>query len=154
MGLLDKLKGAVNAVTGGAAKVTIEFQPALAYPGDTVKVKITTTSTGQEVKSKGIFVDLRGVEELALKKGDANTLEGDLTLSKTTFEQEFKIAPELVLAANETKTFEGSFQIPAGVQPTFKGTWARYTWEIRGRMEAFGNDPDSGFQPFMVGLKS
>jgi len=30
MGLLDKVKGAVNAVTGGAAKVTFEFEPKVA----------------------------------------------------------------------------------------------------------------------------
>src|SRR3989304_6076715 len=52
MGFLDKLKGAVNAVTGGAAKVTMEFEPKAVYPGDVVRVKISATSTGSEVKAK------------------------------------------------------------------------------------------------------
>src|SRR5262249_31370019 len=98
MGFLDKLKGAVNAVTGGAAKVTMEFKPATAFPGDTVGVKITATSTGQEVKSKGIFVDLQGLEGINIK---ANATPGaanaDTNISKTTFSQEFKIAPDFVL---------------------------------------------------------
>src|SRR5262245_18082601 len=67
MGFLDKIKGAVNAVTGGAAKVTMEFKPSVAFPGDVIAVKITATSTGQQVKSKGVFVDLQGVEGINIK---------------------------------------------------------------------------------------
>ena len=39
MGFLDKLKGAINVLTGGAAKVTIGYQPAFVFPGDVVRVK-------------------------------------------------------------------------------------------------------------------
>src|SRR6185295_20225634 len=56
MGFLDKLKGAVNAMTDGGANVTIEYPQAFVFPGDTIPVRITATSTGAEVKSGGIFV--------------------------------------------------------------------------------------------------
>ena len=57
-----------------------------------------------------------------------------------------------MLAANETKVFEGVFVLPGGIQPSFQGKNASHQWTVRGRIEAFGNDPDSGYQPFRVGL--
>lgn len=156
MGFFDKIKGAVNAVTGKAAKVTIEYQPQVGFPGETVQVKITAASTGGEVKSKGIFVDLLGTEEIIIK-ADASTaqygVKQHIDLRKTTLEQQFQIAPEFVLPPNETKMFEGSFQIPQNLQPSYDGVYTHHKWEIRGRVEAFGNDPDTGFLPFRIGLK-
>ena len=59
MGFFDKLKGAVHAVTGGAATVTIEFHPAVAFPGETLSVRVTATAKA-DIKGDGIFVDIRG----------------------------------------------------------------------------------------------
>ena len=42
MGLMDKLKAAKNAVTGGAANVTLEIGDAVR--GETVNMKITATA--------------------------------------------------------------------------------------------------------------
>ena len=153
MGFLDKLKSAASAVTGGAAKVSIEYQPQVAMAGDSIRVKITCTSTGGEVKSKGVFVDLRGLEVVNIGEHQAGN-DSLVHASKTTFEQEIQIAPALVLPPNETKFFEGTVQLPATAQPSFHGTYAEHKWEIRGRLEAFGNDPDSGYQPLRVGIKS
>lgn len=153
MGLLSKLKSAVNFVTGGAAKVQIEYSPSTAVPGQAISVKVTATSTGGEVKSKGIYIDLRAVERVAVSKRDAAELDDDLDFSKTTFKNEIKIADEFVLGANETKVFEGTINMPDNVQPSFEGKYVSHAWEIRGRVEAKGNDPDSGFQPIRVGMK-
>lgn len=153
MGFMDKLKGAVNAVTGGAAKVTFEFEPAVACAGETIRVKISATSTGGEVKSKGVFVDLLGSERVTVHKGATPELQSDVTVSKTTLEQSFQIAPDFVLAANETKLFEGQFQVPNVALPSFAGQLAQHNWQIRGRIEATGNDPDSGFKPIRIGWK-
>lgn len=153
MGLFDKLKSAVNFVTGGAAKVQIEYSPSTALPGDPISVKVTATSTGAEVKSKGIYIDLRAVERVSVNKRDSAELDNDLNLSFTTFNQEFKIAEEFVLGKDETKVFEGSVNMPQNVQPTFNGKYVSHEWEIRGRVEAKGNDPDSGFQPIKVGMR-
>ncbi len=154
MGLLDKLKGAVNFVTGGAAKVQIEYSPSTAVPGTTINVKVTATSTGGEVKSKGIYVDLRAVERVSVSKRDSAELDSDLNLSFTTFNNEIKIAEEFVLGKDETRVFEGTVTMPDNVQPTFDGKYVSHEWEIRGRVEAKGNDPDSGFQPIKVGMKN
>src|SRR3990172_8139600 len=125
MGFLDKLKGAVNAVTGGAAKVTMEFEPKAVYPGDVVRVKISATSAGGEVKSKGIFVDLMGSENVKLPKGTVQNHNEEIHAAKPTFQHEFQIAPALVLAAKETKLFEGTFTVPANVQPSYQGSFTR-----------------------------
>jgi hypothetical protein len=154
MGFFDKIKGAVNAVTGGAAKVTLDFEPKVAFPGDAVRVKISATSTGAEVKSKGVFLDLLGAESVKLPKGTVENQSNEINATKTQLSQEFQIAPAFVLAAGETKLFEGVVQLPGGLQPSFQGALARLEWQLRGRVEAFGNDPDSGYQPIRVGLRS
>lgn len=153
MGFFDKIKSAMNAVTGNAAKVTLEFQPSgTLMPGDQVQVKVSATSTGQQVKSKGCYIDLTGVENVVLKPKTAQ-VDSEISVSKTAFDQAFQIAPEFVLGANESKVFEGQFTVPAGVQPSFTGTFTNFEWQIRGRIEAVGNDPDSGFKPVRVGAR-
>lgn len=167
MGFFDALKGAVNAVTGGGAKVTIEVTPAMVMPGGTLTVKVTTTSTGSDVKSAGVFVDILGSEQVQAQDvhatprhaaGQAHaTAPGqryDVSLSRTTFEQSIQIAPALTLGAKETRVFTGQVTLPTNVQPSFQGQYCKHQWSIRGRLEAWGNDPDSGYQPIRVGLAS
>lgn len=154
MGFMDKLKGAMNAVTGNAAKVTLEFDPQVACAGDKIRVKVSATSTGGEVKSKGVFIDLRGAEEVHVKKSATNGLSNDLSVSETTFEQAFEIAPALTVGANETKLFEGVVEIPATAAASYDGKLAKHVWQIRARLEALGNDPDSGFKPLKVVRKT
>src|SRR5262245_24096563 len=152
MGFFDKLKGAMNAITGNAAKVTMEMGNTGAFPAGMIRVKISVTSTGQEVSSKGVFVDLQAVEQIKLPKDAAANLPGEISANKTTYSQEIKIAPEFKLAPNETKLFEGVVTIPATAQPSHDGPWADHAWAIRGRIEVTGNDPDTGFMPIKVGL--
>ena len=153
MGFLDKVKGAVNAVTGGAAKVTFDFEPKVALAGENLRVKVSVLSTGAEVKSGGVFVDLRAREEVHIRKSEIQA-ERDVSLAKSTFDQGFQVAPEFVLAAGETKHFEGGVSLPADLQPSFKGAYGEHFWEIRARVEAFGNDPDSGWVRLRMGIKS
>jgi sporulation-control protein spo0M len=152
MGFMDKLKSAAQAVTGGAARVTLEYQPPVVFPGDTVQVHITAVSTGAEVRSQGAFIDLRGQEWVHLTSAEAAT-QKDISTSKTSFETSVSIGGPFTLAPNETKTWDGTVQVPLTVQPSYTGVHSRHEWNIRGRIESFGNDPDSGWQPLRVGLK-
>ncbi len=147
MGLFDKLKSAVNAVTGNAAKVTMEFQPAVGFPGQVVQVRITATSTGGALNSKGVFVDLLGTEAIHLKGGDH-----DVHHSETTLTTELQVGGPFQLGPNETKQFAGQFTVPPNAQPSYAGRHVHHTWQIRGRIEATGNDPDTGFLAFRIGL--
>lgn len=152
MGYFDKIKGAVNMVTGGAAHVTIEImQPALA-PGQTAAIKVTATSTaattGAELKSKGVFVDVKGEEHLEVI--DAATKQKTVQ-SSAAVNLTFQIAGEFSLAPNESKTFEGTIHLPNHALPAIDGAVSKQLYYIRGRVEATGSDPDSGFQPIKVG---
>jgi hypothetical protein len=201
VGFFDKMKGMVQAVTGGAARVTIECDD-VAIVGQDLRVRITTTSAGGEVKSQGAFVDLLATERISIpaaalpQSGQMGGTQAtgqppsgpgawqqpqaevtaptfpsggnfgppqqsaagqpeqprDLNLSHVTFSQAFQIAPALVLAPGETRVFEGMVRIPTGLQPTYSGKHASHEWHIRGRLEAWGNDPDSGYQPLRVRL--
>jgi len=153
MGFFDKLKGAVSAVTGGAATVTIEFQPQTAFPGEPLGVRITATSKGAAIKGDGIFVDVRGVEEVKVHKNQSQALTDDLSLSRTTHEQSFQISGPFAVDANQTQVWEGQIQLPPNAQPTFDGSLCDHDWGIRGRLSMFGNDPDSGFVRIRVGLR-
>jgi hypothetical protein len=184
MGFFDKLKSVVNAVTGGAATVRLECEP-FASSGEELRVRVTATSTGAEIKSQGVFIDLIGTERVFIRGGMAATTgptttptqshafgsqaatsggqfpsgsssaaPADVNVSHTTFTQAFQIAPPLVLGPGETRQFEGAVRLPPTLQPTYAGHHARHDWQIRARLEAWGNDPDSGYQPVRISLKS
>jgi len=148
MRLLDKLKSAASTVTGGAARVSLEYAPSVALPGGTLSVRLTATSTGSQVKSGGVFVDLRAIETVRLPPG-VNRQATHTT--HTSFEQQFPIAPAFTLEPNETQVFEGQVRLPSNVQPSFEGYYSRHEWSIRGRVELTGNDPDSGYVTLRVG---
>lgn len=145
MGFLDKMKSVGTAMTGGAAKVSLEYPHQMMKPGDSINVKVTVVSTGKEVKSSGVFVDFLAHEGGQVK---CSTCQKMVNINNDTVKQAVNIAPAFVLGANESKTFESTIQIPMG-QPTYNGT-IRNEWKIRGRLDAFGNDPDSGFQVIEV----
>jgi len=149
MGFFDKIKGAVNAVTGGAASVEIQY-PEIITAGSTIPVKVTATSKGAEVKSKGIFVDFTGLEKIAVSRRDDSKLSEDYHREVAHSTQEFQLCGELVLGANETKVIEGTITIPATLQPSFEGKHTKNLYQVRGRLEAKGNDPDSGYKPLRV----
>jgi hypothetical protein len=130
MSILDKVKGAVSAVTGGAATVTLEHTGSFAA-GGTLQVKVSATAKGNEVKVNGVYVDLQGKG-----KSTIGQVTGAVLANKT---HALKIAEGCTLAANESKTFEGTITVPADLD-------ANLDWEIRGRLDTFGNDPDSGFK--------
>ncbi len=153
MGFFDKIRGAVHAVTGGAATVTIETHPALAFPGDMLGVRITAVAKSNPIKGDGIWVDIRGVEEIRVKKHESENLTDNLEIDRTTLEHKFQIAGPFELGAGQTAQWEGMIQIPSNAQPSFDGAICDHSWGIRGRLSMFGNDPDSGFVPFRVGMR-
>lgn len=148
MGLLDKLKDAANLVTGGAARVTIEF-PSSVLPGEDIQVRVVVTSAGSAVKSDGVFVDLRAQELIDVPRG-MNSDHGVRT-SHTYLENQIRIASAFTLGANETRVFEADVRLPNNAQPSYSGHYCRHEWSLRGRLEALGNDPDSGFRVLHVG---
>jgi hypothetical protein len=129
MSIIDKMKGAMDSITGGAAEVTLEHAGTFSE-GQTIKVKVTAVSTGGEVKAKGAYIDLRG-----RGKGAVGQVTGAVVASAS---HTFKIADDFTLPPYEGTSIEGEFTVPA--------IDAALDWEIRGRLDTFGNDPDSGFK--------
>ena len=153
MGFMDKIKGAMNAVTGNAAKVTLEFSPMIAMPGDKVSVKVTATSTGLELLSKGVFVDLAGLEKIKIKSGAVLGADADVNVEKAVLENAFPAAPAFQLGKGESKSFEAQIQIPLNAQPTYMGNFTNHDWRIRARVQAAGVDPHSDYLPIKIGAK-
>lgn len=159
MGVFDKLKAASQAMTGGAAKVSIEYPLQAVFPGEPMHVRVTVVSNASgEVKSKGVFVDLLAEEHVTGSENArcprcGNSFTTPVREAKKTFEQSFPIASALVIAPGQSQTFEAMIQIPGGAQPTYAGPQTHHDWKIRGRLQTFGNDPDSGFQSLRVGMK-
>jgi len=145
MGFLDKMKSVGTAMTGGAARVSIEYPHQPMRSGDSIAVKVGVISSGKEVKSGGIYVDIEAMETGQVKCKHCQQMT---QIQNNTVKQAIPVAPAFVLQPNEQKTFEATIQIPGG-QPTYNGQ-VRHEWKIRGRLEAFGNDPDSGFQVIEV----
>ncbi|OGS42607.1 MAG: hypothetical protein A3K67_06080 [Euryarchaeota archaeon RBG_16_62_10] len=108
-------------------------------------MKVTVVSTGKEVKSGGVYVDIHATEHGQVK---CNTCQKMVNINNDSVKQAIPIAPAFVLQPNEMKSFDATISIPGG-QPTYNGT-IRNEWKIRGRLDAFGNDPDSGFQVIEV----
>jgi len=146
MGFLDKMKSVGQAVTGGSARVSIEFGLRQLKPGDSLPVKVTVISMGKEVKSSGTFVDILAEETGSVRCKHCNQ---NVIIKNETIKQAVPVGPAMVLQPNETKTFEATIQIPMGAPPTYNGS-VKHEWKIRGRLEAFGNDPDSGFQTLEI----
>jgi sporulation-control protein spo0M len=146
MGLLDKMKSAASAVTGGAAKVSMEYQLKPMRAGESLPVKVTVVNvSGKEVKSGGVFVDIHATETGQVKCKHC----GQMTEVKNeNVKQAIPVGSAFILQPGETKVFEANISIPGG-QPTYNGQISN-TWKIRGRMDAFGNDPDSGFQTIEI----
>jgi sporulation-control protein spo0M len=141
MGFLDKMKSAGSAITGGAAKVSIEYPHLPLKPGDSLPIKVTVMSMGKEVKSGGVFVDVHATEAGQVKCKHC----GQMTqVQAETIKQAIPVGPAFTLQPSETKVIETTIQLPMG-QPSYNGQ-VRHEWRIRGRLDSFGNDPDSGFQ--------
>jgi sporulation-control protein spo0M len=145
MGILSKVKAAGSAMTGGAAKVSIDYTHQSLQPGDSLPLKVTIMSMGKEVKSGGVFVDIQASEagNVRCKHCGQST-----QVHQQTIKQAVPVGPAFVLQPNETKVIEATVQLPMG-QPSYSGQ-LRHEWKIRGRLDAFGNDPDSGFQVIEV----
>lgn len=111
-------------------------------PGDSINVKVTVISTGNEVKSSGVFIDIHASERGRVKCKNQKCQQ-TLNISNKTIKQAISIAPAFVLQPNETKVSESAIRLPMG-QPKYHGTIS-HEWMIRGRLEAFSNDPGSGF---------
>jgi len=140
MGLFDKIKSAANAVTGGAAKVSVQVpQPRLREP---FNVTVQATSTGQDVNYSKVYIKIEGVEQVEMKDKDNK----NVSASGKTVDLIFTVAPAGVLPANESGEWSIDVELPQSATPEFKGQFTRHFYRIWAGLDTVGNDPDSGWQ--------
>lgn len=154
MGFLDKMADAFNPITGGGAVVNIAYPRHPIKVGEWVGVKVYVTSTGGEIKTNGVFVDFKAAEQGRVNgygrcphcnKNGYTTVE----VNTTTVDVAVPLASPFVLPSNEQRDFEGTVQVPPG-SPTYRSRYIDHLWYIRGRLDTFGNDPDSGYKEIVV----
>ena len=139
--------------------------PGAALPGTPLTCTVTAVAKAA-VESRGIYIDINAVEnvkvaettsavQLAQPMGTA-PVPGNRThdASCNTYTNAFLIHPAFSMKEGETKQFTGTISLPRELQPTYKGRNARHTVYIRARIDASGNDPDSGFAELHVGAET
>ncbi len=138
--------GFLNFITGGAAKVEITL-PAVAFPSLPIAVKIHVTAT-DAFTCTSVFLDVSGSEHVQVRPQGATA---DVTATTSTLTHSVAVAPGFTLAKGETKELVGVVTLPPGSQPSYHGKHARHVWTIQARLEAKGNDPDSGWKEIRIG---
>lgn len=161
MGFFDSLKSAARAVTGGGAEIHVQVDEVRIGEPFTVTV---TALANAELKIDAVYVRLRAVEEVRLpahrvvdrfrgQLGDAvESLTGIDVLDddEETFDQRLDIAGPQVLQEGETYTWAYEITLPPDARPSFHGHLASHEWKIFAGLDAFGNDPDSGWVDLWV----
>lgn len=143
MGFMDKLKNAVNSITGGGAKVTITADnPSREGP---FKVKVKAVVADQELKINRAYVQLNGWETVTVHNVRHKNFTRDETETSNTFDQEFNIAAEQTLNAKQEYEWEAQVEFPKNVLPTYHGRNATHELRILAGLDTKGNDPDSGW---------
>ena len=138
MGIVDALKGMVHAVTGKAADIELKKYHGKLAPEAMIFVRVVVTAN-RHLTSDGVFVDMHGEDDL-----EENVVQKLAEVFKPDPELTYRVSKPFELQAGESKTFENVVGLPASFD-------TKRTWLIRARVEAFGNDPDTGFMIYEEG---
>jgi hypothetical protein len=150
MGLWGKLKGAVNAMTGGSATVKLEIGEATL--GEDIGFRVIAEANA-DVSISSVYLLVRAIEEAEVRDVDYDFNDGHRRIERVhgsyeTFKGRFEVADGQELTEGETYEWEGTFTVPDSENPSFDGTMISHTWQIQAALDATGNDPDSGWLNF------
>ncbi|MCK5805271.1 MAG: hypothetical protein KAI66_20745 [Lentisphaeria bacterium] len=161
MGLLDKLKSVRRIISGSGAEVTVEVGKALV--GERAPVVVRAKVGESELKISAVYLLVRGCEEVLVEaeamRQRITQMEAEMhpeaTLDDEVFMEEtfsirVDIAGEQQLAANGEYEWTGELEIPGDALPSYLGRRCAHIWRIQAGLDAFGNDPDSGWVEFTV----
>ncbi|WP_437649905.1 hypothetical protein [Sorangium sp. So ce362] len=172
MGFWDSVRTTVDRVTGSAANVSLEMEPQFVVPGQTISVHITIKNGPAALDVRAVLLEVKSVEEIELPRNaswanvlaDAAAKSGPKPRaqatpqvarhSETTFEAKVAVTPGMTLSPGEERKFKGTFRLPIGVQPSYKGKYAKHDWRLRARLDVLGIDPSTAWLSFRVGAPS
>jgi hypothetical protein len=135
-------------LSGSHAKVTIDM-PKVGFVNMPVAVKVKADAR-IDFEVKAVYVDVIAVEKVEVKGPNGDTVQQ----SETLFHKEFQIAGSCAMKLGENREWTGTVLLPSELQPTFKGKLSGHTVSLRGRLEAKGNDPDTGYIELRVAAMS
>jgi len=144
MGLFDKIKSAVNSVTGGAATVKVTPSQNEFSASEPIKFTVSSVIKDADVNVKNVYVEIRSMERVKFE----DTKDGHkhyINKEHETYRQKQEIAGEQLLKGKSENTWEAELTLPQTVQSTYNGMYSNHVWEIYAGLDTKGNDPDSGW---------
>jgi hypothetical protein len=151
MGFFDKIKSAVNVVTGGAAEVNLSFGEVKF--GEPISIHVRALAKS-DLKIEKVYLQLRGVEEINVDDVDYEDRDGDGDKERThenvrkqheTYEMEQVISGAQELENGQEYEWTTEIQLPDHLQSPYRGRYCTHSYKIFVGLDAFGNDPDSGW---------
>jgi len=152
MGFLDKIKGAVNKLTGGGAKIIVFVNGNNIK--DTLNVTINAEVKDNPLEVQKVYLWIKSVEKIDIPKNSLpqNMREAanfGLTLSNDRFpKKEFVVAEAQTLKPKQSYSWNIDIKIDAGATPSYNGHFTNHEWLFYAGLDVKGNDPDSGWQKF------
>ena len=152
MGFLNKVKGAVNKLTGGGAKVSVSVN-GNELKGD-LNITINAEVKDNPIEIKKVYLWVKSVEKINIPKNSlpSNLKEHasfGLDMSTDKFpKKEFVVAEAQNLEAKQGYTWTIDIKLDGAVVPSYNGHYANHEWLFYAGLDAKGNDPDSGWQKF------
>ncbi len=152
MGFLNKIKGAVNKLTGAGAKVSV-FVNGNDLKGD-LNITVNAEIKDNPIEVKKVYLWVKSVEKINIPKNSlpSNMKENatfGLDLSNENFlKKEFVVAEAQTLEGKQTYTWTIDIKLDGTTVPSYNGRFANHEWLFYAALDAKGNDPDSGWQKF------
>lgn len=144
MGLFDKIKQAANFVTGGGASVTIAPEGSEFDKAAPIRVRVTAQVKDAPITADSAYLEIRGREYVSLRK-NINGKQENIHEDHISFTHKVQTVITGGLEGGKSYDWDMEFTLPSNAQPTFHGTMGHHIWEIKGAIDAKGNDPDSGW---------
>lgn len=155
MGFWDKVKSAGSALTGGSAdvKVFVNGEPVL---GEPFHVTISAQMKG-DLKVNRIYLLMKAWEEVKADGIEIEYENGQQEIEREmvhkivdTFNTEIDVDGAQELETGETYEWTVEVNVPTDYNGTYRGVHARHEWQLYAGLDAFGNDPDSGWVGFEI----
>lgn len=173
MGLWDSVRSTVDRVTGSSANLSLEADAEVIRPGQTVNARIVIKNGLSTLEARALLLEIEGIETIDLPRNAnwANVVQDVLESgskgapqahqkpqktqhSDKTWSATITVSPALTLAAGEEKKYQGTFRLPANVQPSYDGKYAKHFWRMRARLDVLGTDPSTPWFTFRVATAS
>ena len=152
MGFFDKVKALKNSITGGAAKVDIESAE-LVF-GQPFTLTVVAQIDDADLKVNNVILKIQAKEAISglhhethIRDGEGQSIiqESEVNNTESTLFIELEVADAQVLNANEEYRWEVEVMLPEDAKPVYTGVYCRHYYIAQASLDAFGNDPDSGW---------